>query len=182
MAKELYEKIVAQIKNRPLLAILFGLRSAFLVGAAIFGLAYIAYREHSQISNQVTSDFSVLAQEQEELLAHLSSLVPSLLNPNITVQINEELTETRNLAEEVLAALSRFRAPTRAISNARAEYRDALENLIGVAHRIEREGTDGMALSLHNSLQSAENEGGNFLGAIEDFQGGAWPQVIGAFF
>lgn len=158
------------------------LRWVIVLSVALFGLAYIAYKEHSDISQHVTDDFAALATEQEALLAQLTDLLPQLLDGGGTVDIDAELDRTRELAENVVVSLGQFRAPTRQIINARLEYRQSLEAVIGTTHRIQREGVDGMALPLHNSLQLAVNEAGDFLSAVEDFQGGAWPQVFGTFF
>lgn len=163
-------------------AILFALRWVFVLSTSLFGIAYIGYKEHSTISAYVTSDFKDVADAQTELLEQLTLLLPQILDANSEVDLKTELRTTRESARVVVASLGKFRAPTTRIDNSRIEYRDALETLIGVTNRIEREGVHNMALPLHNSLQVAANNSGEFLSAVQDFQGGAWPQVFGAFF
>jgi len=164
------------------MAVLAALRWVIVLASTAFGLAYIGYKEHSNISVEVTTDFKAVAEEQQALLDKLATLLPQLLDPNLTIELNAELKATRELAQDVIVSLGRFRAPTSRIDDARIECRDSLETLIGVTHRIERDGVEGMALPLHNTLQLTANRSGDFLNAVQDFQGGAWPQVIGTFF
>ncbi len=173
-------QIWEKVRQHPLMVALFALRWAITLGAAAFSLAYIGYKEHSNISAQVTADFKVLADEQEDLLVQLTTLLPNLLDPNVVVDLDGELEATKNLSQDVLIALGQFRAPTSRIDDARVSYRQSLERVIGVTNRIQREGVDGMAVDLHNSLQQAVNDAGNFLTAVQDFQGGAWSQVFGS--
>lgn len=158
------------------------LRWVIALSSAAFTMAYIGYKEHSTISEDVSFDFAVVAEEQTELLDNLTTLLPSLLDPKVQVSLSEEMERTRVLAQSVANSLGQFRAPTRRIDRARNEYRSALEELIGVTRRIERDGSQDIALLLHNSVQLAANNAGDFLNAVQDFQGGAIPNVFGALF
>lgn len=170
------------IKRSRFFFVIAALRWVIALTSIAFGAAYIGYKEHSDISARVDSDFSILAENQRMLLDHLATLLPQLLDQAIEVDLEQELEQTSEYATSVLISLGDFRVPTRRMENARFEYRASLEELIGVTNRIRREGVSGAALDLHNSAQMAANEAGEFLSAVEDFQGGALPQVIGAFF
>lgn len=173
-------QIWEKVRRHPLAMALIAMRWTITLSVAVFSLAYIGYKEHSNISAQVTADFQNLADEQERLLVQLTTLLPKLLDSNVVVDINGELDTTKDLSQNVIIALGQFRAPTSRIDNARVSYRQSLERLIGVTNRIQREGVDGMAGDLHNSLQQAANDAGEFLTAVQDFQGGAWAQVFGS--
>lgn len=75
----------------------------------------------------------------------LTDLLPRLLDQSEMVDIDTELDRTRELAENVVVPLGQFRAPTRQIIEARLEYRQSLEAVIGTTHLIQREGVAGMA-------------------------------------
>lgn len=150
------------------------------LGFTLVVLSWQAYILGQDISKNLTADYSVVATAQSGLIKDSQDFRDTLLNPNIAVDINSELTELRKLAVTTIAALSRLRAPTDDITVAQREYRDALQQLIAVSNRLARGEMEGMAVPLHNALQLVANEGGDMNDAVKEFQGGMLPQLIGA--
>ena len=119
---------------------------------------------------------------QTTLAADAQDFRDRLLNPIATVAMEQELTELRQKAVDTIAALGGLRAPSNRIEAAKHTYRDALEQLIAVANRLERGEVEGMALTLHNALQGAANASGDLNKEVSYFQGGMWPQLKAAIF
>lgn len=154
----------------------------FVFASALGSMLYFALVHGSVTSVELTKDFGKLELDQRALLEDLISLQGDLLSPGTAVDLERELDEVQGFAETALVSLGRLRAPTDHIEAARFEYKRSLENLIGVTARIRREGGDGMAIDLQRGLQSTSNSAGRLLSSIQDFQGGAWPQIKGALF
>lgn len=182
MAQLSLQTVWKKVREHPLTIFLFAARWAIALGAALFSLLYISYKEGADISGDLSSDFVAIQEDQTALLDQMVQLTSNLLDRGAAVDIDNELFETKSLAQSTLISLGQLRAPSQPIIDARLEYRDSLENLIGVTNRIQRDGAEGMAGDLHNSLQMAVNKAGKFRSAVENFQGGAWPQVKGSLF
>ncbi|WP_039146259.1 hypothetical protein [Leisingera sp. ANG-DT] len=182
MSIEILKKLWRVVKGHPITVLLIAVRWVFVIGGVLYYFAYTAYKESFDISTQLTNDFIAVETKQNLLVEHLVMLSDDLVTPGKLFDLGAELDETQDLARSMLVSLGKVRAPTKPIIKARQEYKIALEDLIGVSNKIRRAGVSGMAPELYNSIQIAANEAGEFRSAVEDFQGGALPQVIGSFF
>ena len=152
------------------------------IGLTIFALLWSAYVLGQDISENLTDDYRIVDKAQTTLAADAQDFRDRLLNPIATVAMEQELTELRQKAVDTIAALGGLRAPSNRIEAAKHTYRDALEQLIAVANRLERGEVEGMALTLHNALQGAANASGDLNKEVSYFQGGMWPQLKAAIF
>lgn len=145
-------------------------------------LLWYAYLEGQDISGTLSTDYESVQTAQASLLDDSLELQGELLNPKVTISLDEELAELRQRAMATIGALGGLRAPTGTIEQAQNDYRASLEQLIAITNRIERGETANLALPLHNGLQAVANSGGALRDTIGDFQGGMWPQLIGSIF
>lgn len=169
------------MSNKVVRAILWA-RWIITVTGFLVTVLWYAYLEGQDISENLTTDYKAVQVAQSELIDNSLGLQGNLLNSNIQFDLEAELGVLRSKAKMTIGALSGLRAPTDTIEQSKQEYRAALEQLIGVANRLERGEIENMALPLQNSLQNVGNTGGNFNDSVRDFQGGMWPQLIGSIF
>lgn len=171
-----------RIKSNRIVQLIFWARWAITLLAFLGTLLWYAYLEGKDISASLSVDYTVVQAAQTSLIADSLDLHEDLLNPNKKVVWESELNDLRSTAKTTIGALGALRAPTKQIEAAQRKYRVALEDLIGVANRLERGEVEKMALPLHNALQTIANEGAAFNKAVANFQGGMWPQLIGSIF
>ncbi|MCK0101977.1 hypothetical protein [Pseudohalocynthiibacter sp. F2068] len=152
------------------------------IGLTLLALLWSAYVLGQDISNNLSYDYKALQETQKTLLQDAQEFRDALLNPNVDVAMEDELKELRETAIETIASLGGMRTPSNRIEVAKLAYRDALQELIAVSNRLARGDHAGMAIPLHNALQSVANEGGNLNDEISYFQGGMWPQLKAAIF
>lgn len=171
-----------KVRSNRIVSAIIWLKWVITVGGFLATVLWYAYLEGQDISGNLTSDYKAVQEAQQTLLDDSLVLQQQLLNPKVTIDLDNELAELRSKSRMALGALSGLRAPTDAIAQAQKEYRVSLEQLIAVTNRLERGEVHGMEVDFHNGLQSVSNAGGNFNLAVRDFQGGMWPQLIGSIF
>jgi exonuclease VII small subunit len=174
--------LLSAIWNHPIVRFIRWAKWIITLGTTIALLSWQAYILGQNISKDLTSDYAVVTSAQTSLIKDSLEFRDALLNPNVAVDLDLELTRLRERAVTTLAALGGLRAPTDDITVAQREYRDALQQLIAVSNRLARGEIEDMAQPLHNALQSVANEGGDLNEAVKEFQGGMWPQLKGAIF
>ena len=174
----LWRKVMS---NRIVRAIIW-LRWVITVGGFLATVLWYAYLEGQDISGNLSTDYKTVQTAQETLLNDSLTLQQEILNPKTSVDLEAELSKLRELSQGTIGALAGLRAPTNKIAEAQTSYRKALEALVATSNRLERGEIEGMAISLHNGLQGVSNAGGEFNQAVRNFQGGMWPQLIGAIF
>lgn len=152
------------------------------IGLTLLALLWSAYILGQDISSNLSIDYKVVQSSQKTLLNDAQQFRDALLNPNIDVAMDVELTELREKALSTIASLGGMRAPSGKIEDAKHAYRVALQELIAASNRIDRGEVVGMATPLHNALQRVANQGANLNHEVSYFQGGMWPQLKAAIF
>lgn len=152
------------------------------IGLTVSLLLWSAYVLGQDISENLSADYATVQTAQAELVKDAQNLRDDLLNPAVTLTLENELAELREKSLSTISALAGLRAPSNQIEAAKQDFRDALQELIGVANRISRGETEDMAALLAAALQNTANSGGNLNSEISEFQGGMWPQLWAAIF
>lgn len=171
-----------KVRSNRIVRVIIWLRWVITVGGFLATVLWYAYLEGQDISGNLSTDYKAVQETQNTLLDDTLILQQQLLNPRVSVDLDAELSELREKARKTIGSLAGLRAPTDKIAEAQTEYRQALEQLIATSNRLERGEIQGMASAFHDGLQGVSNAGGNFNQAVRDFQGGMWPQLIGAIF
>lgn len=165
------------VRENPWLSLLFVVRSWVGLVLLAFTTLYIGFYESEKTSGQLSDDFLRLAEKQQLLLEESIRLTGSLVSGGQDIELSKDLAHLNELARDTLAALGDLRAPSSPIDEARLDYKNSLERLIGVTSRLQRGEVEGMGAALHNSLQLTTNEANEFRTEIEDFQGSAWART-----
>jgi hypothetical protein len=152
------------------------------IGLTLIALLSSAYILGQDISLNLTNDYKAVQTAQSTLVLDAQKLRDDLLNPNVDVALETELQQLRDKSLATISTLGSLRAPSDKIEIAKQDYRDALQQLIGVANRMSRGAIAGMAGPLATALQNTANTGGYLNIEISYFQGGMWPQLWAAVF
>lgn len=168
---------LAYARKHPWLSLLFVVRSWVGLVLLVFTTLYIGFYESEKTSGQLSDDFLRLAEKQQPFLDASITLTGNLTSGEQDIDLSKDLSHLTDLARDVLAALGDLRAPSNPIDDARLDYKNAVEHLIGVLSRLQRGEVAGMGAVLHNSLQLTTNEANEFRTQVEDFQGGAWTRT-----
>lgn len=171
-----------KIRSNRIVRTIIWLRWVITVGGFLATVLWYAYVEGQDISGNLTKDYAAVQTAQQTLLSDSLVLQQQLLNEKVSIDLDAELVQLRQLSQATIGALAGLRAPTGAIAASQTEYRKALEQLIAAANRLERGEVEGMATIFHNGLQGVSNAGGEFNRTVRHFQGGMWPQLTGAIF
>ena len=173
---------ISQVRQRPVWFLLFIVRSWLGLALLVFTTFYIGFYESERTSGQLSDDYRRLAESQQALLDQSLQLTSALTNSDLEIDLANELTLLNRHAVDTLSVLGDFRAPSTPIDEARLEYREALERLVGVISRLQRGEVAGMGAALHNSLQTTTEEAAHFRTEVEDFQGSAWRRTWRSLF
>lgn len=170
------------IKAHPIRFITFILFRVGSVAAILYSAIYIGLVQGKETSSNLSKDFIALEAAQAPLVEKMISLNDALLGQSDVEDFSDEMRQLSESAQATLVKLGRVRAPNNGIVDARYEYRKSLEALVGLATRAKHNPQAVSALQYHNALQNVSNGAGAFQKSIEDFQGGALPQILGSVF
>lgn len=157
--------------------IFFFVVSAF---SALSAWVYIGNVEGKNTAERLSADFTTFTETQMHWMETALTLEQSLLDKNTTNAFEQMPLDLRSHAQATLIALGSVRVPTGKLERARSDYKNALEDLIGVSNRLIRDPGRVTANELHNALQLASNKAGEFRMAVDHFQGGALQQILGS--
>lgn len=181
--KEGLWKAVEWVRNTRLFGVLFWARYIIAISLTVFALLWQAYVLGQEISENLSTDYLRVQESQSTLISDALQFRDDLLNPKVSFDLDTRLKEVRQLSLATVSELGALRSPSNKITDAKTEFRTALEELIGVANRLSRTSDfDGTGLVLHNALQGVADAGGDFNDAISHFQGGMIPQLWAAVF
>ena len=145
-------------------------------------LLWHAYTLGKDVNANLTEDYRNVQESQQILIDYTVEFQDALLDPDIDVSMNREPEILREKATTTNSILGGLRAPTSRIENAKLEYSDALQKLMGVSSRLSRGKVKDMTIPLYNAMQGVANKAGDLNAEVIRFQGSMWLQLSTSIF
>lgn len=162
---------------KPLARVWFFLKVLTVLAGLGIALVYATNATRLEAIKSVKDDFTAIASMHGKLLQHTEPVISSTFAETAPPS-QKELTEIRESAASLLAALSGFEAPNDDLRDAREAYRRVIERLLGSINAYD--GSIESYTAFQNASVEVANTGGELRATVEDFTSSTWTSFWGA--